>query len=87
MLLSRNFGEAKEISTSVKNATCKGTFYSESAGEMWNRHIKVPKIVPGLLFPERNMNCDNIIIFLTFFYVYKINVFKTKINMYQGFNQ
>ena len=25
-------------------------FYSESAGKMWNRHVKVPKIVPGLLF-------------------------------------
>ena len=32
-------------------ATGKGTFYSESAGEMWNRHIKVPKIAPELLFP------------------------------------
>ena len=28
----------------------KGTFYSESAGEMWNRHTKVPNIVSGLLF-------------------------------------
>ena len=27
---------------------CKGTFNSESAGEMWNRQIKVPKIAPEL---------------------------------------
>ena len=29
----------------------KGTFFSESAVEMWNRHIKVPKIAPEILFP------------------------------------
>jgi hypothetical protein len=28
----------------------KGTFYLESADEMWNRHIKVPKIAPEHLF-------------------------------------
>ena len=34
----------------------KGTFYSESAVEIWNRHIKVPKIAPELLFPISGMN-------------------------------
>ena len=37
----------------------KGTFYSESAREMWNRHIKVPKIAPELLFPISGMNCSD----------------------------
>ena len=37
----------------------KGTFYSESGGEMWNRHIKVPKIAPELLFPISGMNCSD----------------------------
>ena len=31
-------------------------FYSESAGEMWNRHIKVRQIAPELLFPLSGMN-------------------------------
>ena len=60
----------------------KGTFYSESDDEMWNRHIKVPKIVPGPLFPVRNMNCSLKIIILTFFYDNKINSFKARTNMY-----
>ena len=59
----------------------KGTFYSERAAEMWNRHIKVPKVVLGLLFPVRNMNYSNKMIVLTFFYVNKINVYKTRTNM------
>ena len=60
----------------------KGTFYSESAGEMWNRHIKVPKIVHGLLFPLDNMNCSNKMSILTFFCVNKINLFKARTNKY-----
>ena len=36
--------------------TDKGTFYSKSAGEMLNRHMKVPKIAPELLFPISGMN-------------------------------
>ena len=44
----------------------KGTFYSESAGEMWNRHVKVPKNVPGLLIPVRIMKCCNKMTILTF---------------------
>ena len=42
----------------------KGAFYSEIAGEMWNRLIKVPKNAPELLFPINGMNCsDEILIF------------------------
>ena len=29
---------------------------SQSAGEMWNRHIKVPKILPGLSILVNDMN-------------------------------
>ena len=60
----------------------KGPFYSESAGKLWNRHVKVPKIVSGLLFPVKNMDCSNRMIILTFFYVSKINVFKGRTNIY-----
>ena len=60
----------------------KGTFYSERACEMWNRHIKVPKIVPGPLFPVSDMNCSNKMIILTFFSVNKINVTKARTNMF-----
>ena len=60
----------------------KGMFYSESAGEMRNRHVKVPKIVPGLLIPVRNMKCSNKMIIFTFFCVNKINVLKARTNMY-----
>ena len=63
-------------------AKCKGTFYSESGGEMSNRHIKVPKIVSGPLFPVRNIISSNIMIIWTFFNVNKINVAKARINMY-----
>jgi hypothetical protein len=42
--------------------TVKGTFYSESAVEMSNRHIKVPKIVPGPSYPVRNIISSNIMI-------------------------
>ena len=60
----------------------KGMFYSESAGEMWNRHIKVPKIAPGPLFSNRNINCSLKMIILTFFYDDKINSFKVRTYMY-----
>ena len=60
----------------------KGTFYSESAGEMWNRHIKLPKIVPGLLFPVTNINCSKKMMIFRFFCVNKINLVKARINMY-----
>ena len=66
---------------------CKGTFYSESAGEMWNRHIKVPKIVPGILFPVNDMNCGNKMLIFTFFCANQINLFKVKINRHYGYNQ
>ena len=69
------------FSSDLKLSDCKGTFYSESAGEMWNRHIKVPKIVLGLLFPVRNMNCSNKMLISTFSYDNKINVFKTRTNV------
>ena len=65
-----------------KKLTNKGTFYSESAGEMWNRHIKVPKIVSGLLFPVSHINCSNKILIFTFFCVSKINLFKARTNKY-----
>ena len=55
-------------------------FYSESAGEMWNRHIKVPKIVHGLLFPVGNMTCSNKMYISTLFYVNEINLFKARTN-------
>ena len=57
-------------------------FYSERACEMWNRHIKVPKIVPGPLFPVSDMSCGNKMVFLRFFCVDKINLFKARMNMY-----
>ena len=57
-------------------------FYSESAIEMSNRHIKVPKIVLGRLFPIRNIICSNKLKILTFFYSNAINVIKTRMNMY-----
>ena len=47
-----------------KDFKVKGTFYSESAVDMSNRHIKVPKIAPALLFPINGMNCsEKILIF------------------------
>ena len=61
--------------------TDKGTFYSKSAGEMLNRHIKVPKIAPELLFPISGMKCgDKMLIFL-FFCINQINLFKAGISM------
>ena len=72
----------KRVVQKLKTDFVKGTFYSESAGEMWNRHIKVPKIVPRLLFPVRNICCSNKIINFTFFYTNKINVSKARTNMY-----
>ena len=61
---------------------CKGTFYSEKAVEMSNRHIKVPKIVLGPLFPVRNIISSNMMIISIFFHVNKINVVKATMNMY-----
>ena len=49
--------------------------WSESAGEMWNRHTKVPKIVSGLLFPVSDKNYSNKMINFTFFCVNKIHWF------------
>ena len=66
---------------------CKGTFYLESAGEMWNRHIKVPKIVPGLLFTVSDINRGNKILVFTFFCTNQINLFKARMNRYYGYNQ
>ena len=57
-------------------------FYSESAIEMSNRHIRVPKIVLGPFFPIRNMICSNKLKISTFFYSNEINVIKTRMNMY-----
>ena len=57
-------------------------FYSESAIEMSNRHIKVPKIVLGPLFPVRNIISSNMMIISIFFHVNKINVVKATMNMY-----
>ena len=41
----------------------KDTFYSESVGEMWNRHTKVPKITPelhnGVKSILKNNSCFN----------------------------
>lgn len=58
----------------------KGTLYSESAGEMWNRHMKVPKIVHDLLILVGNINCTNKMSIFTFFCVKDINV----IRLYNG---
>jgi hypothetical protein len=62
-------------------SSAKGTFYSESAGEMWNRHIKVPKIAPELLFPISRMNCSDKKLVFSFFCIYQINWFKANTNM------
>ena len=64
----------------------KGTFYSESAGEMWNRHVKVPKIVPGLIFPVDDMNGNHKMLIFIFFSVNKDNLFNARTNRYQGYN-
>ena len=60
----------------------KGTFYSESGGEMSNRHIKVPKIVSGPLFPVSDMNCSNKVMILTSFCLNKINLSKARMIIY-----
>ena len=65
----------------------KGTFYSESAGEMWNRHTKVPKIAPELFFPINGMNCSDKIAILSFFCINQINLFQANISMYSCYNQ
>ena len=70
------------ITTDCVYIDSKGTFYSESAGKKWFRHIKVPKIVPGLLFPVSDMNFSTKVLILTFFCVNKINQYKARTNMY-----
>ena len=60
----------------------KGTFYSESAGEMWNRHIKVPKIAPEVLFPISGRNCSDKMLIFSFFCINQINLSKGVTNMY-----
>ena len=59
----------------------KGTFYSESAGEMWNRHIKVPKIAPELLFPISGMNLSDKMLIFSFFCKNQVNLSKASTNM------
>ena len=59
----------------------KGMFYSESAGEMWNRLLKVPKIAPELLFPIRGMNCNGKVLIFSFYCITQINLFKASKNM------
>ena len=52
----------------------KFTFYSESTGEMWNRHIKV-KVVSEHSFFVAGMNCSFEMLIFIFFCVNKINLF------------
>ena len=61
----------------------KGMLYSESAGEMWNHLIKVPKIkiAPELLFPLSGMNCSDKMLILSFFCINQINLSKAGTNM------
>ena len=68
----------------LNNIRChvKGMFYSESGGEMSNRHIKVPKIVSGPLFPVSDMNCSNKVMILTSFCLNKINLSKARMIIY-----
>ena len=54
----------------------KGMFYSESAGEVWNRHTKVPKIAPELLIPITGMNWSDKMAIFSFFCINQINFFK-----------
>ena len=77
------WGDTKtRLCLSIFTFLLKGTFYSESAGEMWNRHIKVLKIVLWLLFPVSNMNCCYKMLVFTFFCVNKINLFKARTKKY-----
>ena len=50
----------------------KGMFISESAVKMSNRHIKVPKIAPALLFPVSIMIIIEKILIFSFFCIYQI---------------
>ena len=59
-----------QINTGI-DGWSKGAFYSESGEEMWNRHIKVPKIAPGLFFPVCNMNFSDKMLFFTIFVLMK----------------
>ena len=56
-------------------------FYSESADEMWNHHINVPKIAPELLFPISGMNCSDKMLIFSFFCINQINLFKASTHM------
>ena len=66
----------------TRDSIAKGTFYSERADEMWNRQIKVPKIVRGLLFSVSDINCSNKMVIFTFFYINQINLCKARTNRY-----
>ena len=50
----------------------KGTFISESAAKMSNRHIKVPKIAPALLFPISSMIFIEKTLIFSFFYIHQM---------------
>ena len=47
-------------------------FISESAVKMWNRHIKVPKIAPALLFPISSMIFIEKTLIFSFFYIHQM---------------
>ena len=51
---------------------CKGMFNSESAVHMSNRHIKVPKIEPALLFLVSSKIIIEKILILSFFCIHQI---------------
>ena len=46
----KNKNPCAKYGTTPWHRAAKGTFYLESAGEMWNRHMEVPKIALELLF-------------------------------------
>ena len=58
----------------------KGTFHSEIAGEI-NRHKKVPKIAPELLFLISGMNFSVKMLIFSFFCINQINLFKAGTTM------
>ena len=57
----------------------KGMFTQKVADEMWNRHIKVQKIAPELLFPISGMNCSDIMLIFSFFCINQNNLFKASV--------
>ena len=65
----------------------KVKFFWESAGEMWNRHIKVPKIAPEHLFPINGINCSDKMAILSFFCINETNLFKASTNTWSCYNQ